>query len=230
MAELANTKPFVPKELNLRFPEYEIKNRRLVSLENVSFCYGADKDGEDASRLVLRDVSIGVDTHDKVCLMGANGSGKSTLLKVIRGELAPTGGQRTYNASVRTASIPQGLTGFFTEPILLDNFANVNFDETSVRQYLGSALIRKDKTCDPVTTFSAGELMRAAVVKCILSKAEFLFLDEPTSHLDLESIEVLERLLQEFKGGFIVVSHDRSFVERVVDRLYYLDENHLRLV
>jgi ATPase subunit of ABC transporter with duplicated ATPase domains len=78
--------------------------------------------------------------------------------------------------------------------------------------------------------FSFGELMRAAIVKCILLKAEFLLLDEPTSHLDLESIEVLENLLAHFGGGFLMISHDRSFVANVTDRLFLVSEGRLTLV
>lgn len=101
---------------------------------------------------------------------------------------------------------------------------------TVVRQYLGAALIRKDKVTEPIDQFSHGELMRSAIVKCILSKAEFLFLDEPTTHLDIESIEVLEHLLQNFNGGFLLISHDRSFVSNVADKLYMLEDGRLRLV
>ncbi len=91
-------------------------------------------------------------------------------------------------------------------------------------------MIRKDKPEDLVANFSYGELMRAAIVKCILSQAEFLFLDEPTSHLDIESIDVLEQLLTDFPGGFLLISHDRTFVENVADQLCLLEDGHLRLV
>ena len=69
--------------------------------------------------------------------------------------------------------------------------------------------------------------MRAAIVKCILEKAEFLLLDEPTSHLDIESVEILEQLLQNFPGGFLIISHDRQFVENVADKMYLLDRRRI---
>jgi ATP-binding cassette subfamily F protein 3 len=221
--QLAEVKPFVPKELSLSFPKYEIRNRQVFSLEDVGFAYGR-------TAPLLESVSLGAATSDKICLMGGNGSGKSTLINMALGYIEPDSGERKINEGVRTAYLPQGLMGFFAESSLLENFADVDMSETRIRQYLGAALIRKDKVNRPVTEFSAGELMRAAVVKCILSRAEFLFLDEPTSHLDLESIEILERLLQDFDGGFLTVSHDRAFVENIADKLYYLEDGHLRLV
>ncbi len=220
--QLAEVKPFVPKELNLSFPKYEIRNRQVFSLEDIDFAYGQAP--------LLESISLGAATNDKICLMGANGSGKSTLINIALGYIEPNSGEWKINEGVRTAYLPQGLMDFFAEGSLLENFADVDLSETKIRQYLGAALIRKDRVNRPVTEFSAGELMRAAVVKCILSKAEFLFLDEPTSHLDLESIEILERLLQDFEGGFLTVSHDRAFIENIADRLYYLEDGHLRLV
>jgi ATP-binding cassette subfamily F protein 3 len=162
--------------------------------------------------------------------MGANGSGKSTILKLAQGKLRPQSGDFYLNESVPTAYVPQGLGGFFSEETLLDNFNVCNFDETSIRQHLGAALIRKDKVHEPIENFSQGELMRAAIVRCILLRAEFLFLDEPTSHLDIESINVLEHLLQSFKGGFVLVSHDRSLVANVAETVYVLEHKGLRLV
>ena len=220
---LEATKPHVPKQVSLHIPRVEIRRRQVFSLEEVGFSY------TPASSL-LSDITLAATTRDKICLMGANGSGKSTLLKVIRGELAAGSGERRFNRNVAVASIPQGLAGFFKNGSLLDNMRECGHDETTIRQYLGAALLRKDKTEAPIGNFSYGELMRAAFVKCLLMRAEFMFLDEPTSHLDIESIEVLEQLAQDFGGGFLLISHDRSFVENVAETLYVLDAGRLRLV
>ena len=223
--DLEKTKPFIVKQLNLRFPTYEIRNRNAFALKDVWFDYSPD-----AADFLLEDVSLSLTTRDKVCLMGANGSGKSTLLKLIRKQVEPSKGTSFLNAGVKMAYVSQGLKGFFDKPTLLDNFADCGCDETTIRQYLGAALIRREKSREPLGNFSFGELMRAAIVKCILLKAEFLLLDEPTSHLDLESIEVLENLLAHFGGGFLMISHDRSFVANVTDRLFLVSEGRLTLV
>jgi ATP-binding cassette subfamily F protein 3 len=166
-------------------------------------------------------------TKDKICLMGANGAGKSSLLRLLRGELSPMSGEVRLNESVPTTYLPQGLKGFFSRPTLLDNFGDCECDASTVRRHLGAALIRRDKVHEPLDQFSNGELMRAAIVRAILTRSEFLILDEPTSHLDIESISVLEQLLGAFPGGFLLVSHDRTFVSNVADSLLMLDTGRL---
>lgn len=220
---LEETKPFVPKTVKLSFDRYDVPRREAFHLRDASFRY------EESAPWLIRDVRMAVPTHDKACLMGDNGAGKSTLFRLLTGSLQPTAGSIYVNRGVNMHYLPQGLAGFFSKPVLLDNFADCG-EETIVRQHLGSALLRSDAVTRPLDCFSQGELMRAAVVKCILLQAEFLLLDEPTSHLDIESIEVLERLLEAFQGGFLLISHDRRFVEHVVEKLYVLDGARIRLI
>lgn len=226
--KLESTKPFVPKQVHLAFPEREIRNRQVFALENVTFSYPSA--AKSVSVPLLEDVTLAASTKEKICLMGANGSGKSTIMRLAMNDLSPNAGRSQLNDGVRTAFVPQGLAGFFEHDTLLDNFFETGQDETTIRRFLGGALIRKGKSVDTLKQFSYGELMRAAIVKCILSGAEFLFLDEPTSHLDIESIEVLEQMLEDYRGGFLLISHDRSFVGNVAERLYLLADGHLRLV
>jgi len=223
ITDLERKKPFIPKALKLAFPEYEIRNREVFHLRDLRFSYS------DTGRPLLDNITLAASTSDKLCLMGANGAGKSTLFKLILGELEPHDGERYLHPAVRVKYLPQGLSGFFTHERLLDNLLECGH-ETTVRQYLGAALLRRDKVTEPIEKFSQGELIRAAIVKCILDRAEFLLLDEPTSHLDIESIEVLESLLGAFCGGFLMISHDRTFVENASDKLYLLEEGRLRLV
>jgi ATP-binding cassette subfamily F protein 3 len=214
--------------VNLSFPRCEIRNRRVFSLVKVGFSYGSQP--ANTRDYLLSAITLSAGTKDKLCLMGANGSGKSTILKLAQRLLKPTEGQVRLNRNVDTAYVPQGLVGFFPRRRLLDNFSETGQDETTIRRFLGGALIRKDKAGDRLDSFSYGELMRAAIVKCILIGAEFLFLDEPTSHLDIESVAVLERLLSNFAGGFLLVSHDRSLVANTADSLYLIESGRLRLV
>jgi ATP-binding cassette subfamily F protein 3 len=226
--KLKRAKPFIPKRVHLTFPEYEIRNRQVFSLEGVSFSY--DPEQRSNAGALLSEITIGAGTRDKFCLMGPNGSGKTTILKLAQGVLVPVSGSAQINPNVKTALVPQGLKNFYYCDRFLDNFRETGHDETTIRHFLGGALIRKDKVHDSIDQFSYGELMRAAIVKCILSQAEFLFLDEPTTHLDIESIEILEHLLIDFQGGFLLISHDRSFVANVSDRLYLLEDGRIKLV
>lgn len=230
--KLRATKPFVPKKVRAQFPEYEIRSLNVFSLREVAFTY-SDSDGSEdipEGNLLLRDVEFAADTSDKVCLMGPNGAGKSTIIRLILQQLRPTHGTAYLNESVRLAFVPQGLAGCFTKSRLLDNFVDVPVAQNVVRQFLGSVLLRGEKVNQPVASLSSGELMRAALVKCILGRAEFLILDEPTSHLDIESIVVLEQLLRDYRGGFLMISHDRAFVSNTARRLYLVEDGRLRLV
>ena len=222
--KLQAAKPFVPKQVMLRLPQYQVRRRTVFSLENVSFAYN-----RDSERNILSEVSLAADTNERICLMGANGAGKSTLLKLITGDLDPTVGRARRNENVKVRTLPQGLRGFFAGPTLLDDFAEVIADEATVRTQLGGVMIRGEKARQSVDTLSPGELARAALVKCMLQGAEFLLFDEPTSHLDIESVEVLERALREFPGGYLIVSHDRAFVEQAADQLYVIEEGRLKM-
>jgi ATPase subunit of ABC transporter with duplicated ATPase domains len=229
---LKTTKPFIPKKVKLQFPDYEIRKLNVFSLMEVSFDYGGEQDGKSckAPPDLLKEIGLSANTGEKMCLMGTNGAGKSTILKLIQKQLTPTGGTVYLNESVKLANIPQGLIGYFDKVRLIDNFESVPLEQSVVRQYLGSVLLRGEKVNQSVASLSSGELMRAALVKCILERAEFLLLDEPTSHLDIESIVVAEQLLAEFKGGFLMISHDRSFVTSTAEQLYYVEGGTLRLV
>ena len=222
---LAEIKPFVPKQVDLKFPSIDIKRRRVFSFEDVNFGYNV-KESED----LLINITFAVDTTDKICLMGTNGTGKTTLLKIIMGQLNPSRGKLSVNDSVKLAYIPQGLQGFFTKSTLLENFSGCPYTETDIRKYLGAVMLRRDKVTNDLGAFSYGELMRAAVVRCILEQAEFLLWDEPTSHLDIESIAVLENILNEFQGGFLIISHDRAFVENTAKNLYLLEDNSVKII
>ncbi len=230
--ELNRIKPFVPRRINLKLPSFDVRHREVFSLRGVSFDYGRVESGinDSPTTRLLHHVDLSASTRDRICLMGANGSGKSTILNIIRQMLTPCEGSCHVNESVPISVLPQGLQGVFEGRRLLDHFSDCGYSETVVRQYLGAALIRKDKVRDPVESFSYGELMRAAIVKAILARAEFLILDEPTSHLDIESIQILEHVLTGYPGGIIFVSHDRRFVENMAEKLYLLEQGRLRLV
>jgi ATP-binding cassette subfamily F protein 3 len=226
--KLERAKPFIPKRVNLAFPKYEIRNRQVFSLRGVSFSY--DPQPKSSAGALLSEITIGAGTRDKICLMGPNGSGKTTILKLAQGLLVPVSGSAQINRNVRAAHVPQGLKNFYRHDTFIENFRKTGHDKTTIRRFLGGALIRKDKIHDSIEQFSYGELMRAAIVKCILSQAEFLFLDEPTTHLDIESIEILEHLLNDFQGGFLIISHDRSFVANVCDRLNLLEDGRIKIL
>ena len=218
-SHLEAEKPWIEKKVRMNFPPYEVDRRLVGRMESA----GKQWDGIT----VLEALNLVVETRDRIAVMGPNGAGKTTLLNVMTGKLPPDCGSVYYNANVRTGYVTQGLDGFYDREIFLDNFRDVDRDESEARQFLGGAKLRADKVVRPVHTLSYGERMRGAIVKMILKRMEFLVLDEPTTHLDVESVEVLEKLLEGFPGGFVVVSHDRRLVSRVADEIYMLENGKL---
>ncbi|MFA6075759.1 MAG: ATP-binding cassette domain-containing protein [Negativicutes bacterium] len=214
--ELERCKPRPETVPNLSFPGYKVSNKTVSELRSVTFAY------PDHAKL-FDGLSCVLSTRDRVCFLGENGSGKSTLMKILTGHLMVDGGEARVSNAVNWFYIPQGLKSFWRdERSLLNNFIVAGINEAVVRRYLGAAGIWGEQVKKPLSAFSYGELMRAALVLCILSNAEFIFMDEPTSHLDVDTIMIMEKMLQEFSGGYALISHDQRFVENVADKLLFI--------
>lgn len=161
-----------------------------------------------------------------VALIGANGAGKTTLLKLITGELFPAAGKIKLGSRVKIGYFSQQhdeLTPTRTvlEEILYDDYG---VDEPEARNYLGAFLFRGDEVYRRVGELSGGERARLAFLKLMLTGANFLVLDEPTNHLDIPAKEAVEEALLTFPGTFLVVSHDRYFVDKVASTVWELEK------
>ncbi|WP_428613212.1 ATP-binding cassette domain-containing protein, partial [Pseudoalteromonas sp.] len=183
----------------------EAKHQKTLSLENVVLAHGTKK-----------PFSFQVFSDDKIHLAGANGTGKSTLLKTLTYDIPVKAGQLHCNQALYY--LDQHFTLINNELTLLENVMTYckSLNETTTRTLLASIGFRKDTVFKKAAFLSGGEKMKLAM--CIVSNIEstaFLLLDEPDNHLDLESKQLLAHSLQSFKGGFILVSHDKYFVESV---------------
>ncbi|WP_199529573.1 ATP-binding cassette domain-containing protein [Pseudoalteromonas sp. bablab_jr010] len=183
----------------------EAKHQKVLSLENVVLAHGTKK-----------PLNFQVFSDDKIHLAGANGIGKSTLLKTLIFDIPVKAGQLHCNQALYY--LDQHFTLINNELTLLENVMTYckNLDESTTRTLLASIGFRKDAVFKHAALLSGGEKMKLAM--CIVSNIEstaFLLLDEPDNHLDLESKQLLAQSLQGFKGGFILVSHDKYFVESV---------------
>lgn len=183
----------------------DAKHQKVLSLEDVVLAHGTQK-----------PLNLKVFTDDKIHLVGANGTGKSTLLKTLIFDIPVKAGQLHCNQALYY--LDQHFTLINNELTLLENVMTYckNLDESTARTLLASIGFRKDAVFKRAALLSGGEKMKLAM--CIVSNIEstaFLLLDEPDNHLDLESKQLLAQSLQSFKGGFILVSHDKYFVESI---------------
>ncbi len=164
----------------------------------------------------LGPVTVSVTFGDRIALVGSNGSGKSTLIDLLLGRIEPTEGSAGLGASVVVGEVEQARDRFSGDASLLDAFT----DETGTTLVETRTLLAKfglgaDDVLRPGRTLSPGERTRASLALLMEQGANLLVLDEPTNHLDLEAIEQLEQALDTFEGTVVLVTHDRSMLERV---------------
>ncbi|MFC1475529.1 ABC-F family ATP-binding cassette domain-containing protein [Candidatus Zixiibacteriota bacterium] len=178
-------------------------------------------------RLLLEQVSFLVERGDKIGVIGPNGSGKTTLLRGILGEDQKYTGKIELGRRVIPAYFDQHLASIVEQGTVIDQIwdEHPSFKAFELRSFLARFLFSGEDVFKDVAKLSGGEKSRLALAKLMLSRANFLLLDEPTNHLDIPSREVLEEALAEFEGTILVVSHDRYFLDRIVNKLLVVD-NH----
>lgn len=220
IGELKCEKPFVEKPVNVRIPKYGVPNRKMVMVESLSFSYGENE--------VIREASVNIDTSDRVGLIGPNGSGKTTLIKCLVGILELSSGKIYRNESVNWMYIPQNVAELFERKTPYEEIADLELEEPAVRSHLANIGLKGERAFSEIKSMSYGELMRLALLKTLLSKVEFIFMDEPTNHLDIESLEVLDKLLNDFSGGFFFISHDRQFIAEHGEKILTIEEGMLK--
>lgn len=167
---------------------------------------------------------------DKIALIGANGKGKSTLLRMLNGTEPFEGRiQDGYNVS-KSFYAQHQLEALNLEKNLLEELQDFAGEEktSNLRALLGAFLFSGDDIQKKIKVLSGGEKARMALAKLILSKANFLILDEPTNHLDFQSVNILVQVLQEFAGTFILVSHDRYFISKIANKIWWIEDHALK--
>ena len=178
-------------------------------------------------KVLFKDLNLDIYRGEKVALIGPNGAGKSTLFKIIMNELQPMEGEVKFGTNVNTAYFHQEQKTLNLDNTVIDEIwdANPHLTQTEVRNMLGAFLFENEDVFKKISSLSGGERARVAILKLILSQSNFLLLDEPTNHLDIDSKEVLEEALVNYTGTIFTISHDRYFLNKVVDKILVLDEN-----
>jgi len=181
-----------------------------------------------SQRIILAGLSLLVWHGERVGLLGSNGAGKSVLFRCILGWEQPSGGQIRVGPSVKIGYYAQEHETLDPDKTLVEEVRQVRpmYEQAAV-SFLGRFLFPYRMVRNRVRDLSGGERSRLQLAKLMLSDANFLLLDEPTNNLDLPSCEVLEGALDDFEGTVLVISHDRYFLNRVVDRIVDLEEGAL---
>lgn len=202
-------------------PEREIGND-LLQVDNVSVTIDGKK--------ILDNISFTLNRDDKVAFIAENDLVTTTLFKVIMGDLEPDTGTVRWGVTTSQAYLPKDTTKEFDSdmPILdwLRQYASKEEDDnTFLRSFLGRMLFSGDEVMKPVNVLSGGEKVRCMLSKLMLSKSNVLVLDDPTNHLDLESISALNEGLIAYKGSFLFASHDHQFIQTIANRIIAISEN-----
>ena len=202
-------------------PEREIGND-LLQVDNVSVTIDGKK--------ILDNISFTLNRDDKVAFIAESDLVTTTLFKVIMGDLEPDTGTIRWGVTTSQAYLPKDTTKEFDNnlPILdwLRQYASKEEDDnTFLRSFLGRMLFSGDEVMKPVNVLSGGEKVRCMLSKLMLSKSNVLVLDDPTNHLDLESISALNDGLIAYKGSLLFASHDHQFIQTIANRIIAISEN-----
>ncbi|ANC04239.1 ATP-binding cassette domain-containing protein [Pseudomonas sp. MH2] len=200
---------------NIQIEVADKSGKQVMVLENVSFAH------PQGPKLV-KDFSMVLQRQDRIGLLGANGTGKTTLLKLMLGDLEPTAGKVDRGTKLEVAYFDQMRHQLDLEKTVIDNlaegrdFIEIDGQNRHVLSYLGDFLFSPQRARTPVKALSGGERARLLLAKLFSKPANLLVLDEPTNDLDVETLELLEEVLSNFKGTVLMVSHDRAFLDNVV--------------
>ena len=203
--------------------EEALRSGKIVfELDNVSY--------QIDDKVLVKDFTVQVLRGDKIALIGPNGIGKTTLLKLMLGSLVPTSGSVHCGTKLEVAYFDQYRLELDPEKTVMDNLAEgkqevmVNGRSRHVLGYLQDFLFPPKRARTPVRALSGGERNRLLLAKLFLKPSNLLVLDEPTNDLDIETLELLEELVNDYQGTVLLVSHDRQFVDNVVTQCWFFEE------
>ena len=202
------------KSVSFKFPESPRSGLDVISGKNLTKIYGEN--------IVFKDLSVTIQRGERVALVGVNGAGKSTLLRLLNQSEEPTEGTVTYGLNVKrkyySQESAQNLD--YNRTIWQEvNNTGSKLLEGAKRNLLGAFLFSGDEIYKPISVLSGGEKSRVGLLKMLLSESNLLILDEPTNHLDQSTKVLFQKALMEYGGTILIVSHDRSFLDDLVDRV-----------
>jgi ATP-binding cassette, subfamily F, member 3 len=209
-------------KIGFRFPQPLRSGQKVITLENIHQAYGEN--------VVYRGMEFKAERDQRIVLVGPNGAGKSTLLKILAGVLVPQSGARTPGHNVKAGYYSQYRVEMLNpERTVFEEAMDTTqrVTEQFIRTLLGSFLFRGDDVFKKVSVLSGGEKSRLALVKLLLDPPNLLLMDEPTTHLDMASIDALVHALEQFKGTLIFISHDVYFIRALANHVVHVNAGRL---
>jgi ATPase subunit of ABC transporter with duplicated ATPase domains len=218
--KLEEIRPSSRQNPYIRFEQGKKLYRNAVTVENLSFTYPG------TGQKILDNLSFGIEAGERVAIIGPNGVGKTTLMRCLAGELRPDAGRIAWVENAQPGYMPQDPQAEFEDKSDLfswmSRYTGKADDDQIVRATLGRLLFSGDETKKSVKVLSGGEKGRMIYGKLMLTRPNVLLMDEPTNHMDMETIESLQIGLEHYAGTLLFVSHDREFVGGLATRILEL--------
>lgn len=208
--------------VNFKFNFNTKSGRHVKRLESIHKAYGELE--------IIKDSTIGIERGDKIALIGANGKGKSTLLRIVAETESYEGKVQTGHNVVPSFFAQHQLEALDVQNDILEELkqAGSGKSELELRGVLGCFLFTNDQVFKKIKVLSGGEKSRVALAKTLISEANFLLLDEPTNHLDMMSVSILVQALQQYEGTLLLVSHDRHFISKVANKVWWIEDKEIK--
>lgn len=210
-------------QMRLDFTTTPHLGKSVVQLENVSIGYYKDAP-------LLEGVELSVPAGRRIAITGPNGSGKTTLLNTIAGHLPPLAGEVHLGSSVRPGVMSQDQSGLDPKRTALDLILPEFINQTEARNFLAKFLFTGDEPLKPIGLLSFGQRARLMLAQLVAGKVNLLLLDEPINHLDIPSRTQFEQALRSFNGAVLAVVHDRYFIERFAEDLWWVQDGRIKVI
>ena len=209
--------------MGFTFPQPQRSGQRVITLEKIKFGYG--------EKLIYDGIDFEVERDQRIVLVGPNGAGKSTLLKLLAQVLTPQSGEHKLGHNAKYGYFAQHRAAMLNPKHTVFQEAcdtPQRITEQAIRTVLGSFLFRGDDIYKPVSVLSGGEKSRLALVKLLLDPPNLLLMDEPTTHLDLASVDALIEALKQYQGTLVFISHDVHFIRALSTHVVRVEAGTLR--
>lgn len=212
-----------PKALKFSFKASRRCGDEALNVRNLALSFDSNK--------LFENVNIEMKRGEKIFLVGPNGCGKTSFLKILLGQYNADDGFVKFGTDVDVGYYQQSQSGLNDDKTVIDEIWDLHpsMNRTEIRSALAVFLFRGEDVFKSVGALSGGERARILLLKLMLSSTNFLLLDEPTNHLDIGSCEALENMLSDYDGTMLLVSHDRYLINKLADKIYYLDKNGAKL-